>query len=138
MRNIIGEFTRECVAIAVARRLTSNSVLERLSDLCVRRGIPRHIRGDNEPEITARAVQDWLSRVAVTSLSIDPRSVRENGYVESFQGKLSDELLDGEIFDGLLEAKVRIEAYRIQYITVRPYGSLGYWTPVPEAIVAVT
>jgi transposase InsO family protein len=138
MLNIIDEFTRECLAIDVARRLTSEDVLERLSDLFVRRGAPEHIRSDNGPEFTAKAVRDWLGRVGVTTLYIEPGSPWENGYVESFNGKLSDELLDGEVFDTLLEAKVLIERYRVRYNTVRPHSSLGYRPPAPEAIVPWT
>src|SRR3954462_14364933 len=138
MLNVIDEYTRECLAIDVARRLTSDDVLERLSDLFVRRGVPEHIRSDNGPEFTARAVQDWLGRVGVTTLFIEPGSPWENGYIESFNGKLSDELLDCEVFDTLLEAKVLIERWRVGYNTVRPQSSLGYRPPAPEAIVPWT
>jgi len=138
MLNIIDEFTRECLAIDVARRLTSDDVLERLSDLFVRRGVPGHIRSDNGPEFTAVAVREWLGRLGVGTLFIEPGSPWENGYVESFNGKLSDELLDGEVFDTLLEAKVLIERYRVRYNTVRPHSSLGYRPPAPEAIVPLT
>jgi putative transposase len=136
MLNVIDEYTRECLSIDVSRRLTSEDVLERLSDLFVRRGVPEHIRSDNGPEFTARRVRSWLGRVGVGTLYIEPGSPWENGYVESFNGKLSDELLDGEIFDTLLEAKVLIERYRVRYNTVRPHSSLGYRPPAPEAIVA--
>lgn len=135
MLNVIDEYTRECLAIDVARRLTGDDVLERLSDLFVRRGVPEHIRSDNGPEFTAKAVRGWLDRVGVKTLFIEPGSPWENGYIESFNGKLSDELLDGEVFDTLLEAKVLIERYRVRYNTVRPHSSLGYRPPAPEAIV---
>ena len=138
MLNIIDEFTRECLAIDVARRLTSDDVLERLSDLFVRRGVPGHIRSDNGPEFTAVAVREWLGRLGVGTLFIEPGSPWENGYVESFNGKLSDELLDGEVFDTLLEAKVLIERWRVRYNTVRPHSSLGYRPPAPGAIVPWT
>jgi putative transposase len=138
MLTIIDEFTRECLAIGAARRLTSDDVLERLSDLFVRRGVPAHIRSDNGPEFTAKAVREWLGRVGVSTLYIEPGSPWENGYIESFDGKLSDELLDGEIFDTLLEAKVLIERYRVIYNTVRPHSSLGYRPPAPGAIVPWT
>lgn len=134
MLNVIDEYTRECLSIDVARRLTSDDVLERLSDLFVRRGVPEHIRSDNGPEFTAKAVRGWLGRVGVGTLFIEPGSPWENGYVESFNGKLSDELLDGEVFDPLLEAKVLIERYRVRYNTVRPHSSLRYRPPAPEAI----
>ena len=135
MLNVIDEYTRECLSIDVARRLTSDDALERLSDLFVRRGAPEHIRSDNGPEFTAKAVREWLGRVGVKTLYIEPGSPWENGYIESFNGKLSDELLDGEIFDTLLEAKVLIERYRVRHNTVRPHSSLGYRPPAPEAIV---
>jgi transposase InsO family protein len=138
MLTAIDEFTRECLAIDVARRLTSDDVLERLSDLFVRRGVPGHIRGDNGPEFTAKAVKEWLARVGVTTLYIEPGSPWENGYIESFNGKLTDELLDGGVFDTLLEAKVLIERYRVIYNTVRPHSPLGYRPPAPGAIVPWT
>jgi transposase InsO family protein len=138
MLTVIDEYTREGLAIDVARRLTSEDVLERLADLFVRRGVPGHIRSDNGPEFTAKAVREWLGKVGVTTLYIEPGSPWENGYVESFNGKLSDELLDGEIFDTLLEAKVLIERWRVLYNTVRPHSSLGYRPPAPEAIAPLT
>jgi putative transposase len=115
MLTVIDEFTRECLAIDVARRLTSEDILERLSDLFIRRGVPQHIRSDNGPEFTAKAVQDWLRKVRVNTLFIEPGSPWENGYVESFNGKLRDELLDREVFETLLEAKVLIERWRVDY-----------------------
>src|SRR5918994_5635155 len=138
MLNVIDEYTRECLAIDVARRLTSDDVLERLSDLFVRRGVPEYIRSDNGPEFTAKQVRSWLGRVGVTTLYIEPGSPWENGYIESFNGKLSDELLDCEVFDTLLEAKVLIERWRCRYNTERPHSSLGYRPPAPEAIVPWT
>lgn len=132
MLTLIDEFTRECLAIDVERRLTSEQVLERLSDLFVRRGVPKYIRSDNGPEFTALKVRDWLERVDVQTLFIEPGSPWENGYIESFNGKLRDELLNGEIFETLLEAKVLIERWRIEYNTVRPHSSLGYSPPAPE------
>jgi transposase InsO family protein len=138
MLNVIDEYTRECLSIDVSRRLTGEDVLERLSDLFVRRGVPEHIRSDNGPEFTAKAVRGWLDRVGVKTLYIEPGSPWENGYIESFNGKLSDELLDGEIFDTLLEAKVLIERWRVGYNTVRPHSSLKYRPPAPEAIVPRT
>jgi putative transposase len=138
MLNIIDEHTRECLAIDVARRLTSDDVLERLSDLFVRRGLPDHIRSDNGPEFTTKAVRGWLVGVGVKTLFIEPGSPWENGSIESFNGKQSDELLDGEVFDTLREAKVLIERWRVRYNTVRPHSSLGYRPPAPEAIMPWT
>lgn len=136
MLTVIDEFTRECLAIDVARRLTSEDVLERLSDLFIRRGVPEHIRSDNGAEFTARKIREWLERIDVKTLYIEPGSPWENGYVESLNGKLRDELLEREIFDTLREAKVLIERWRREYNTVRPHSSLGYRPPAPEAAQA--
>ena len=118
---IVDEYTRESLAIDVARKLNCEDVLERLGWLFVHRGIPEHIRSDNGPEFTAQAVRDWLGRLGVGTLFIEPGSPWENGYVESFNGKLRDELLDGEIFYTLKEAKVLIERWRQQYNRMRPH-----------------
>lgn len=134
MLTLVDEFTRECLAIDVARRLKSDDVLERLSWLFATRGVPDHIRSDNGPEFTAKVVRNWLQRVGVKTLFIQPGSPWENGYVESFNGKLRDELLNGELFYTLKEAKVLIERWRCHYNTVRPHSSLGYRPPAPEAI----
>jgi transposase InsO family protein len=111
MLMVIDEFARECLAIDVVRSLTIDDALERLSDLFVRQGVPQHTRSDKGPEFRAKAVKDWLSQVGVTALYIEPGSPWENGYVESLNGKLRDELLDGEIFETLLKAKVLIERW---------------------------
>ena len=135
MLTIIDEYTRECLAIDVARYLRSDDVLHRLAELFVDRGPPAHIRSDNGSEFTARAVREWLARVGVKTLYIAPGSPWENGYNESFNGKLGDELLDGEIFYSLKEAQVLIERWRHHYNTVRPHSALGYRPPAPQAIV---
>ncbi len=135
MLTVIDEYSRECLAIDVARKLTSEDVLERLSDLFVRRGVPDHIRSDNGPEFTAKKVTEWLDRLTVKTLFIEPGSPWENGYNESFNGTLRYELLDVELFDTLLEAKVLIERWRVQYNTIRPHSSLGYQAPAPEALL---
>jgi putative transposase len=134
MLTLMDEHTRECLAIDVARSLKSEDVLERLSDLFVRRGVPSYIRSDNGSEFTATKVREWLERVGVKTLFIEPGSPWENGYIESFNGKLRDELLAREQFDTLLEGKVLIERWRQHYNTVRPHSSLGYRAPAPEAI----
>ena len=134
MLTLIDEHTRECLAIDVARRLNSEDVLERLNDLFIRRGVPTYLRSDNGPEFTAKKVRDWLGTVGVKTLFIEPGSPWENGYVESFNGRLRDELLAREQFDTLLEAKVLIERWRRHYNTVRPHGSLGYRPPAPESL----
>jgi putative transposase len=130
---VIDEHTRECLAIDVARRITADDVLHRLCDLFAGRGVPEHIRSDNGPEFTAKAVRRWLGAVGVKTLFIAPGSPWENGYVESFNGKVRDELLNAELFDTLREAQVLTERWRRAYNTVRPHSSLGYRPPAPEA-----
>ncbi len=132
---VVDEFTRECLAIDAARKLTSDDVLERLTELFVLRAVPAYIRSDNGSEFTAEAVRQWLGTVGVKTLYIEPGSPWENGYVESFNGRLRDELLNGEVFDTLLEAKVLVERWRVHYNTRRPHGSLGYRPPAPEAVL---
>jgi transposase InsO family protein len=135
MLTIVDEYTRECLSIDVDRKLTSISVLERLADLFIQRGTPKYIRSDNGPEFTAKKVREWLQRVEVQTLFIEPGSPWENGYVESFNGKFRDELLNREIFYTLTEAKVLIERWRREYNWHRPLSSLGYRPPASEAIV---
>jgi transposase InsO family protein len=134
MLAVMDEHTRECLAIDVERRLNSENVLDRLAQLFVERGTPEYIRSDNGPEFTAHAVRDWLARVQVQTLFIERGSPWENGYIESFNGKLRDELLEREIFYTLKEAKVLIENWRWEYNHFRPHSSLGYRPPAPEAI----
>ncbi len=134
---VVDEFSRECLAIEVARRLNSTDVLDCLGELFVSRGLPDYIRSDNGPEFTANAVRDWLQKLGVQTLFIEPGSPWENGYVESLNGKLRDELLNGEIFYTLTEAKVLVECWRREYNQVRPHSSLGYRPPAPEAITPV-
>ena len=131
---ILDEYTRECLAIEVARRLRADDVLHRLAALFVQRGVPGYVRSDNGPEFTAQAVRGWLGRVGATTLYIEPGSPWENGYIESFNGKLRDELLNGEIFYTLFEARVLIERWRQSYNQLRPHSALGYRPPAPEAI----
>ena len=132
MLNIVDEFTREALAIRVARRLNSHAVIDVLSDLFILRGVPGHIRSDNGPEFIAKAVQAWIVAVGAQTAYITPGSPWENGYIESFNARLRDEFLNGEIFYTLQEAKVLTEAWRRQYNTVRPHSSLGYRPPAPE------
>ncbi len=134
---IIDEYTRECLAMRVARRITSGDVLEVLYELFLLKGVPEHLRSDNGPEFTAKAVRRWLNRVGVKTLFVEPGSPWENGYVESFNSKLRDELLNGEIFTTLTEAMVLIEQWRQEYNHIRPHSSLGYRPPVPEAKLSV-
>jgi putative transposase len=135
MLTVIDEFTRKCLAIDVARRLRHDDVLACLTDLFTRHGPPDHIRSDNGSEFTAIAVREWLPRVAVKTLYIEPGSPWENGYNESFNGKLRDELLNGEIFYTLQEAQVLIERWRQHYNTIRPHSSLNYRPPAPATIL---
>jgi transposase InsO family protein len=135
MLTVIDEYTRECLAIVVARRLRADDVLQALADLFIERGPPDHIRSDNGPEFAAKAVRGWLGQVGVRTLFIEPGSPWENGYNESFNGKLRDELLAGEIFCSLREAEVLIERWRRHYNTIRPHSSLGYRPPAPEAML---
>ncbi len=136
MLTIVDEYTRECLAINTARSLKSDDVLELLAWLMAMRGVPEHIRSDNGSEFTAKAVRTWLKNVGVRTLFIEPGSPWENGYIESFNEKLGDELLKRERFDTLKEAKVLIERWRVQYNTVRPHSSLGYRPPAPETWAA--
>jgi transposase InsO family protein len=131
---VIDEYTRQCLAIIAERHLRADDVLFCLTDLFVNYGTPDYIRSDNGGEFTAKAVREWLSGLTVQTLYIEPGSPWENGYNESFNGKLRDELLNGEIFFTLKEAKVMIERWRQEYNTVRPHSSLGYRPPAPETI----
>lgn len=135
MLNVVDEFTRECLSIRVARKLGSVDVLDVLADLFIARGTPAYIRSDNGPEFVATAVKGWITGVGAKTAYIEPGSPWENGYVESFNGKLRDELLNAEVFNTLTEAKVLIELWRVHYNTVRPHSSLGYRPPAPEVIV---
>jgi putative transposase len=132
MLNIVDEFTRECLAIRVGRKLGSIDVIDLLSDLFILRGVPGHVRSDNGPEFVAKAVRAWIAAVGAETAYIEPGSPWENGYVESFNSKLRDELLDGEIFYSLAEAKIVIEGWRRHYNTDRPHSALGYRPPAPE------
>lgn len=133
MLTVVDEYTRECLAIRVERKLGSAQVLEVLAELFLQRGPPSYIRSDNGPEFCAEAVKLWLRRLEVSTLFIEPGSPWENGYVESFNGKLRDELLNGEIFTTLEEAQVLIADWREHYNRIRPHSSLGYHSPAPEA-----
>jgi putative transposase len=133
MLTVIDEYSRECLAIVVERRLQSDDVLSCITELFVKHGPPEHIRSDNGSEFTARVVHQWIKRLGVQTLFIEPGSPWENGYNESFNGKFRDELLNGEIFYTLKEAQVLIEEWRLEYNTFRPHSSLKYRPPAPEA-----
>jgi transposase InsO family protein len=132
---LIEEYTRECLVLRVARRLGSAQVIEALADVMLVRGIPEHIRSDNGPEFIAKALRKWLGKVGTRTLYIEPGSPWENGYCESFNGKLRDEFLNGEIFYSLKEAQVLTERWRVEYNTERPHSALGYRPPAPQAIL---
>lgn len=135
MLNVLDEFTRECLAIQVARTIKAGDVEACLTELFCSRGIPEHIRSDNGSEFTAKSIRKWLNELGAKTVYIEPGSPWENGYVESFNGKLRDELLNGEIFYTLQEAKILIEKWRREYNQVRPHSALGYKPPAPRAVV---
>ena len=134
---VIDEFSRKCLSIHIQRQIKAPEVLYKLSELFITEGIPDHIRSDNGSEFTAKSVRSWLEKLGIKTLFIEPGSPWENGYIESFNGKLRDELLNGEIFDTILEAKVITENWRKHYNQVRPHSSLGYRVPAPEAILPI-
>lgn len=132
---VVDEFTREALAIRVGRRLNSADVIETLAELMLERGTPAHIRSDNGPEFVAGAVREWIAAVGASTAYIEPGSPWENGYVESFNSKLRDELLNGEIFYSLKEAQILIEAWRNHYNAIRPHSALDWRPPAPEALI---
>lgn len=135
MLTVLDEYTRECLAIRVERQITAATVIDHLSDLFLVRGTPDHVRSDNGSEFSAELIRSWLQRLGVKTLFIEPGSPWENGYIESFNGKLRDELLNREIFDTITEARVLTERYRWEYNTIRPHSSLKGRPPAPEAIL---
>lgn len=132
---MLDEFTRESLSIRVRRKLSSVDVIDVLTDLFILRGAPAFVRSDNGPEFVAEAVRRWIAAVGGQTAFIEPGSPWENGYIESFNARLRDELLDGEIFYTLKEAQVVIEEWRRNYNTIRPHSSLGYRPPAPETII---
>ena len=133
--NVIDEFTRECIGCLVQRRINSFDVLEFLAKLFLRRGQPGFIRSDNGPEFVAEKLRSWLSSLEVRTLYIEPGSPWENGYCESFNGRMRDEFLNGEIFYSLKEAQVLVEMWRKEYNHFRPHSSPGYKPPAPLAVL---
>ena len=134
---LIDEYTRECLALRVERRLNSQDVIGTLSEVMLWRGIPEHIRSDNGPEFVAQELREWLGKLGIGPLYIEPGSPWENGYCESFNGKLRDECLNGEIFYSLKEAQIVIGQWRQEYNTRRPHSALGYRPPAPGAYTPV-
>jgi putative transposase len=133
--NVIDEFTRECLASVVERRITRDVVIGTLFELFLRRGAPEHVRSDNGTEFTSKVVRKWLSNMGSVTLYIEPGSPWENGYVESFNGRMRDELLNGELFDTLIEAQVIVGRWVKQYNEFRPHSSLGQKPPAPAAVI---
>jgi len=134
---ILDEYGKESLKIHVHRKITAYDVIEQLAELFLERGTPAFIRSDNGPEFTATVVRGWLNRLGVKTLFIEPGSPWENGYIESFNGKFRDELLNREVFDTVLEARIITERWRREYNTKRPHSSLGYRPPAPEAFLPV-
>lgn len=132
MLTVLDEYTRECLSIKVDRKLKTEHVLEELSELFIERGVPEHIRSDNGSEFTSDTLREWLRNLGVKTLFIEPGSPWENGYIESFNGKLRDGLLNGELFDTVMEARILTERWRKEYNTIRPHSSLGGRPPAPE------
>jgi len=130
---LIDEYTKESLAIYPARRIRANDVIDIFADVMTERGIPEHIRSDNGPEMVAKSLRRWLGNLGTKTIYIEPGSPWENGFCESFNGKLRNELLNGEIFYTLREAQVLIEQWRQHYNRVRPHSALGYRPPAPEA-----
>jgi putative transposase len=133
MLNLIDEHTRECLMIRCERSWSSVRVISALADVMVLKGVPEHLRSDNGPEFVARDLRKWLAATGAKTLYIEPGSPWENGYCESFNSKLRDESLNGEIFYSMKELRVLAERWRVHYNTVRPHSSLGYKPRAPEA-----
>jgi putative transposase len=133
MLNLIDEHSRECLMIRSERRWSSAKVIEALADVMVLKGVPEHLRSDNGPEFVARDLRKWLAGTGAKTAYIEPGSPWENGYCESFNSKLRDEFLNGELFYSMKEIRVLAERWRVHYNTIRPHSSLGYRPPAPEA-----
>ena len=129
--NIIDEYSRECICTYASRQIRWAEVQEQLAEAFCSNGLPEYIRSDNGSEFTAKKLREWLKRLEVTTTFIEPGSPWENGYIESFNGKMRDELLNGEMFDTMFEARILIEQWRHEYNTIRPHSSLGYRPPAP-------
>ena len=132
LMTLIDEHTRECLAIRVARRINKFGVLETMADVMLMRDVPEHIRSDNGAEMTAKVVRNWLTRVGAKTLFIEPGSPWKNDYCKSFNEKLRDELMHGELFYSLKEAQIAIEQWRKHYNTIKPHSALNYRPPAPQ------
>jgi transposase InsO family protein len=133
---LVDEYTRECVALEVARGMTAQAVGVVLAAAVRERGAPVHIRSDNGPEFIAKAIRAWMAGAGLETLYIEPGAPWENGYAESFNSKVRDELLNVEEFGSLLEAQVLAREWRQQYNHVRPHSALGYRTPAEVGAMA--
>jgi putative transposase len=136
MLNVVDEFTRECLSIRISRTLNSSDVIDVLSDLFILRGVPEHITPDNGAGFVAKAVQDRTAAVGAKTADIEPGSPWENGYIESVNARIRDELLNGDIFSMIAEARVIFESWRRLHNTLRPHGSLGYRPAAPEVFIS--
>jgi transposase InsO family protein len=130
---LVDEYTRECLALVAARSLTAEDAVDVLAELVQVRGVPEHLRSDNGPEFIAAALRSWLERTGTKTAYIAPGSPWENGYAESFNARLRDELLNAESFGNLAEAKAMAERWQLDYNHRRPHSSLGYRTPAKFA-----
>lgn len=136
--NIIDEFTHECLASIPRRSWRNNEVIEVLAGLMLLKGTPEYLRSDNGSEFTANKIRKWLKNVGVITAYIEPGSPWENGYIESFNARMRDEFLNGELFGNMYEAQVLISRWVRYYNTVRPHSSLGGKPPAPQTIVPLT
>ena len=128
--NVVDEYTRECLAIEVDRSIDADGVVAVLERLAVARGAPRYVRFDHGPKFIAFAVADWCRFNGTDTAFIDPGSPWQNAWIESFNARLRDEYLNGQLFDSLLEAKVLLEDWRIDYNNNRSHSAHGWLTPV--------
>jgi len=133
--SVVDEFTRECLAIEVRRSFRGQDVVAALEELFASRGRPKYLRSDNGPEFACKAVRKWLGKSGVGTRFIEPGSPWENGYVESFNGKLRDECLNGELLLSLAEARYVVERWQLDYNHHRPHSRLGWQTPASFAAV---
>lgn len=133
--NVLEEHTRECLASIPRRSWRNNDVIEALSDIMLQHGCPEYIRSDNGSEFIAKKLKKWLSDVGVITTYIEPGSPWENGYCESFNARMRDEFLNGELFGNLYEAEVLTKRWVNYYNTIRPHGSLGGRVPAPQSVV---
>ena len=131
--NLMNEYTRECLAIHIERWINSSQVIDVLTDAMIEHGIPEHIRSDNGPEFVAKELRTWLAKTGAKTLYIEPGSPWENGYCESFNSKMRDEFLNGEMFYSLKEVWALAERWCAYFKTERPHSSLGYRPPGPAA-----